>query len=111
MHLGKVLKQVIIHEPSKAVQRFEEISYMVKHGKDLNEFLKLEECKDIEAVAKDLDVHIQAIKEHFVIPQPDEDGVVAPAEPLATEMPDLLSDSKLYAWASIGFGEQETYLL
>ena len=51
------------------------------------------------------------MKEHFVIPQPDEEGVIQNPEPLATEMPDLLSDAKVWTWAGIGFGEQETYRL
>ena len=34
-----------------------------------------------------------------------------PEVPVIGNVPDLLADSKLYEWAGIGFGEQETYRL
>ena len=43
-HLKKVFEHLILHSPDKALDRFEEISHMIKHGMDPNQFIK---CLDI----------------------------------------------------------------
>ena len=39
-HLKKVFEFMILHDPAKAIDRFEEVSYMIKQGMDISEFLK-----------------------------------------------------------------------
>jgi len=43
-HLKKVFEHLILQSPDMALDRFEEISYMIKQGMDPNEFIK---CVDI----------------------------------------------------------------
>lgn len=84
---------------------------MVKQGMDLNEFLKCEEIRDYKQVATDRDEYCKKIAPHFAQPEPDEEGNIPQADPLATQVQDLMSESRIYSWAGIGFGEQETYRL
>jgi radial spoke head protein 4A len=43
-HLKRVFEHLILQSPDLALDRFEEISYMIKQGMDPNEFIK---CLDI----------------------------------------------------------------
>jgi len=45
-HLQKVFEHMILHNPEKALERFEEISYMIKQGMDPNEFIQCEDNRD-----------------------------------------------------------------
>ena len=71
----------------------------------------MEDIRTYTSVAKDLASYSEKVKEHFEVPEANEDGEVPQAEALATEMPDMMADSKVLSWAGIGFGEQETYRL
>lgn len=71
----------------------------------------MEDKRSTTAIASDLSVYQDKVKEHFVQAEADEDGVIPQPEPLSTEVPDLLADCRIFSWAGIGFGEQETYLL
>ena len=82
-----------MHEPKKGLQRFEELSHLIKEGKDLKDFLKVEDLRTYQPVASDLTGYVDKVKPHFAIPQPDDEGVIPQADPIATEMPDLLADS------------------
>ena len=75
-HLNDVFKEIILHEPEKGLERFEEISTLIKQGKDLGKFLKFEDSRKYTSVAGDLSGYSEKAKEHFVIPQPDEDGAI-----------------------------------
>ena len=110
-HLQKVFEQLMLHSPDLALERFEEVSYMFKHNIDLKEFLKLEEVRNYSALAASSEAYCEQMKPHFAQPEPDEDGVIPAAEPLATQVQDLLSASRIFQWAGISFGEQETYRL
>jgi len=46
-----VFEHLILHSPEKALDRFEEISYMIKHGQDIKNFLRVEDCRDYKPVA------------------------------------------------------------
>lgn len=35
-HLNEVFKKLIVHYPDQALDKFEEVSYLMKHGKDLS---------------------------------------------------------------------------
>lgn len=47
----------------------------------------------------------------FALPQPEEEGGEIPEVAPVGFVSDLLADSKIWQWAGIGFGEQETYRL
>ena len=104
-HLQKVFEQLILHNPSCALERFEEVSCLIKRGQDPCKFLKFEDVRQYAAVAKDQEDYIRMMAQHFVQPEPDEDGNVQQPDPLATQVQDLLSESRIYQWAGIGFGE------
>ena len=110
-HLQKVFEKLILHNPDRALERFEEISYMVKQGMDLNEFLKCEDIRDYKQVANDREDYCKKIAPHFAQPEADDDGNIPQPDPLATSVQDLMSESRIFQWAGIGFGEQETYRL
>lgn len=77
---------MILHNPEKALERFEEISYMIKQGMDPNEFLRCEDNRDYSQVANDREEYCKKIAPHFAQPEADEEGVVPSADPLATQV-------------------------
>lgn len=102
---------MILHNPAMALERFEEISYMIKKGMDPNEFLKVEDSRNYQAAADSQNEYVQKMAPHFAQGEPDEEGVIPQPDPLATQVQDLMSESKVWQWAGIGFGEAETYRL
>lgn len=73
---------------------------------DPNEFLKIEDSRNYREVAKDQEEYVKKTMPHFAAQgEPDEDGVIPQPEPLATQVQDLLCESKVFQWAGIGFGE------
>lgn len=46
---------MILHYPGQALEKFEEISFLIKHGKDLAQFLKTCDDRDLSALVKDLE--------------------------------------------------------
>ena len=110
-HLQKVFEHMILHNPDRALERFEEISYMIKQGMDPSEFLRCDDNRDYKQVAENREEYVKKIAPHFAQGEPDEDGVIAQPDALATQVQDLMSESRIYSWAGIGFGEQETYRL
>ena len=84
---------------------------MIKHGIDINEFLRVEDCRDYKPVAAAASDYNNRMQPHFVLGEADEDGVIAQPEPLATQVQDLMASSRVFQWAGISFGEQETYRL
>lgn len=51
------------------------------------------------------------MRKHFVQPEPDDEGNIPQPEPINSQVQDLMAEARLYQWAGIGFGEQETYRL
>ena len=49
LHIKKVFGVLIDSYPSCALEKLEEVSYLIKNGEDLSKFLVLEECKDYRA--------------------------------------------------------------
>lgn len=64
-HLEKVFKELILHYPDKALEKFEEVSYLIKQGKDLTEYLKVEDWRDYKAIAADLAEYNSKAKVYF----------------------------------------------
>ena len=77
---------MILHNPERALERFEEISYMIKQGMDPNEFLRCEDNRDYKQVAEDRKDYVAKITPHFAQPEADEEGNIPQADPLATQV-------------------------
>lgn len=102
---------MILNSPDKALERFEEISWIIKKGKDPSEFLRCNDNRNYLEVSKDQEEYVKKVSPHFAQPEADEEGVVPQPDPLGTQVQDLTSESRIFQWAGIGFGEQETYRL
>jgi hypothetical protein len=109
-HLNRVFKTLILHYPDQALARFEEVSTLIKQKKDLNEFLKLEDIRTYKEVASDQAAYTGKVKGHFEAAQPDEEGNI-PEQPAVGYVQDLMKEARIFQWAGISFGEQETYRL
>ena len=97
--------------PDCALQKLEEVSWLIRNGHDISKFLNVGGLdRDYRACAADLAAYIDKTKPLFTAPVADEDGNV-PERAAVTQIQDLLSESKLFNWAGVGFGQQESYLL
>ena len=83
-HIKDVFEHLILHSPSLALERFEEISYLIKQGRDPAEFLNCEDVRNYRDLAKNQEDYVGKMAEHFVQPEPDEEGNIPLADPLAT---------------------------
>ena len=110
-HLNKLFNFLILHYPGQALEKFEEVSYLIKHGKDLTQFLKTSDDRDLSALVNDLEHYNTLLQKTFAGPQPDEEGGEPPEAAPVGFVADLMSNAKLWQWAGIGFGEQETHRL
>ena len=110
-HLVKVFEHFILHSPDKAVERFEEISYLIKQGRDPNEFFQCNDIRNYQSLAEESKEYVEKTMEYFPAQEIDDEGNVAQPDPLATQVQDMMAESRIFAWAGIGFGEQETYRL
>lgn len=102
---------MILHNPEQALERFEEVSFMIKQGRDPNEFITCDDFHDYREVSKDQEEYVTSTKPLFAQGEPDEDGNIPQPDPLVTQVQDLMEETRIYQWAGIGFGEQETYRL
>jgi len=73
-HVQKVFKHMILHNPEKALERFEEISYMIKNGIEPSEFLKIEDSRSYRGAAGNCTDYVEKMAPHFAQGEPDEEG-------------------------------------
>jgi len=78
---------------------------------DLGQFMKIKDDRDYHQLVKDLDNYTGTMQKVFQGPPPDEDSGEVPEAAPVGYVADLLAYSKVWQWAGIGFGEQETYRL
>jgi len=81
-HLKKVFEHLVLHSPDKALDRFEEISHMIKHNMDPNQFIKCLDIRNYLEVSKDQEEYVKKVAEQFVQGEPDEEGNIPASEPL-----------------------------
>ena len=105
-----MFKTLILHYPDQALARFEEVSTLIKQKKNLNEFLKLEDIRTYKDVACDQTDYTGKVKPVFEGPQPDDEGNMPESTPVGY-VQDLMREARIFQWAGISFGEQETYRL
>ena len=98
-HLQEVFKKLILHYPDQALEKLEEVSYLLKHNDTLKleDFLKVSDMRNYKNVCEQMSAYIATMKQHFgQKKEEDEDGnVVEDAEPPAPVgfVPDLLDEA------------------
>ena len=110
-HIQKVFNFLIQHYPHQALEKLEEASYLLKTDKDISCFMKVADERNYSNLSKDLEAYTLQMQKAFALPQPEEEGGEIPEVAPVGFVSDLLADSKIWQWAGIGFGEQETYRL
>lgn len=58
---------MILHYPTNALEKLEEVSYLIRHGMELNDFLKIEEIRTYVELAVDEQPYIEAAQTLFPI--------------------------------------------
>ena len=123
MHAAKVMSNVVRHYPHEALDRVEEVSYLLKgcNGVKKDDYMKTCISKDYampsdDGVKKLTKDYIAESKNFWKPPEkkvdPDTGAEVEP-EPVSSigTMPDIVADSGVWKWAGVGFGEFEIMLL
>ena len=115
-HLQEVIKQLILHYPDQALDKLEEVSYLLKNADtiDIEKFLKVNDMRNYKDVCCAMDAYITQMKNTFGVRKVPAEGEEeeAPEEQAPVGfVPDLLADAQMYQWAGIGFGQQELYRL
>ena len=115
--MQNVFKTLILHYPDNALEKLEEVSYLLKHSDthDLEQFLKVSEIRNYRDVCAEMDGYIKKMKDRFPKKKAagedgEDDGGEEQAEAVGT-VPDLLEDAQVFEWAGFGFGQQELYRL
>ena len=105
-----LFRKLILHYPDRALGKLEEVSYLLKHPEfKEEEFLNVAESRNYKELTESLEDYIKKISPFFEKPQAEEEGEEPPELAPVGNVPNLLVESKVYEWAGIGFGEQETY--
>lgn len=73
--------------------------------------MKCKDDRDYHQLVKDLEGYTSSMQKVFLGPQPEEEGGDIPEVAPVGYVADLMASSKIWQWAGIGFGEQETYRL
>ena len=113
-HMQKVMAVLIDSYPDCALEKLEEVSFLIRNGHDLSKFLIVNGIdRDYRSQAKDLAAYIEKTVPLFVKPKggDDEEEEVEADAPVVCMIQDLLADERLFNCAGIGFGQQEGYLL
>ena len=110
-HLQEVFKKLILHYPDQALEKLEEVSYLLKHADvhQIENFLKVSDFRNNKDVCSEMNAYIDMMKTQFGAKKAAE-GEEGEEEAAAEELPpcglvpDLMADSLIYQWSGIGFG-------
>jgi len=110
------MKVLILHYPTQAYDKLEEVSYLLKNEDTLkmDDFLKISDFRHYKEICAQMNAYCVAMKYEFGAKKPVAEGEedAEPEEvPPVGFVPDLLCDAQMYQWAGIGFGKQELYRL
>ena len=63
-HLQEVFKILILHYPENALEKLEEVSFLLKHSDtfDITKFLKLQDIRNYKNVCEQMDDYIKYMK-------------------------------------------------
>ena len=113
-HLQNVFKILILHYPDQALDKLEEVSYLLKNADahKLEEFLKVSDTRTYRDVCNEMGEYIKKMKSVMGKKKaPAEGEEEEAAEEAPEEVPpvglvnDLLADAQIFQWAGIGFGQ------
>lgn len=104
---------MILHYPENALEKLEEVSFLIRHGLELNDYLKIEEIRSYVSYATEEQPYVNKASKLFPkqAQASEEGGEEADAGAPIGTVQDLMSERHIYQWAGIGFGEQEVYRL
>lgn len=113
-HLIECFNNLILYYPDDALDKFEEVSYLLKHEdkSKLRQFLNLDNPKDFKTMTECKKNYVDKAASLFPrkVEEGGEDG--EPQEqPAAGKLSNLHADSEILEWAGISFGDIETYRL
>ena len=117
MHLKEVFRTLILHYPDQALEKIEEVSYLIKNGEELKltDYLQTSDMRNYSEVCGQMDGYISFMKKQFpepFVPDPDDPEKQPEAAEPINYVQDVMEDaSQLWQWANIGFGQQEHYRL
>ena len=114
-HLQNVFKVLILHYPDQALDKLEEVSYLLKNADThkIEDFLKVSDTRTYRDVCNEMSAYIAQMKgvmgkKKAPVEGEEED---AGADEAPEEVPpvglvnDLLADAQILQWAGIGFGQ------
>jgi len=90
---------LICHYPNNALDKIEEVSYLLKNAEahHIDEFLKIEDKRNYDAVAKSLTDHVATVEALFAGPKAtDDDPDNVPEIGPVGMVQNLLADSKIF---------------
>jgi hypothetical protein len=99
-HLQNVFKKLILHYPDQALDKLEEVSYLLKHNDvhKLEDFLKVSDFRNYKDVCGEMNAYIGKMKDQFGAKKAPADGEEGAEEEAPEEVapvglvPDLLAD-------------------
>lgn len=98
--------------PHCALDKFEEVSYLIRNGCDLEKFLVIGGLHQSgKAAAANMKNYVDKTTPLFKKPVAEEEGEEPPEVPAVCNIQDLLADSRMFSSAGVSFGQQESYLL
>lgn len=111
--MQEIFNKLIEHYPDQALDKLEEVSYLLRNRKNVNfeDFLNTCVNKNYTKLTNDLAEYHEQLKPYFKAPEPEEEGGDVPEIAPVGFVQDLMVDARVFAWAGIGFGEMETYRL
>ena len=82
-HVKRVFKVLVKHYPNNALQKLEEVSYLLRNSDThhIDDFLKIQDLHNYEEVAKSMTDHIARVQALFKQPEPEEEGGEVPEVP------------------------------
>lgn len=101
-HVKKTFQILVRHYPTQALEKFEEVSYLVKNAStiDLEKFLRMSDTHNHSEVAKSLTEQVARIQGFYSTPKGEDDDE---ADAIPTEEPvpigyvqDLLADKRVF---------------
>ena len=105
----EVFKKLILHYPDQALEKLEEVSYLLKHNDTLKleDFLKVSDMRNYKNVCEQMTSYIAQMREHFGQKKADDDDPDAEPEAAAPVgfVPDLLEEAQVWQWAGVGFSQ------
>jgi hypothetical protein len=113
-HLTECFNNLILYYPDEALDKFEEVSYLLKDDDKtkMRRFLNLDNTRDNRPATEAKAAY--ALKAASLFPRAAEAGADAddtPEPATAGKLANLLADAEVMQWAGVSFGDTETYRL